>query len=110
LVARGISYVSENINSHNNDIHSRYNYACCWNLSSYMCNVVYAPKDVIDTYISYNKNQEIYIKKFKTENETLTKDVIDSLEFNKLSRPIDRKALELKMKFKKETLTKQNVL
>ncbi len=116
LIARGISYVSEDLQAPlvattmiyipGNTMHA---VGICQAIGritgcamSCLKRTLYAPKDVIETYINYNKNQEIYIKKFKTENEALTKNVINSLEFNKINRQIDRKPLELKMKFNKE--------
>lgn len=62
---------------------------------------VYAPKDVIDTYRSYNKNQEEYIKRISKESK-LTKEVIEEMEFEKLKRKIDRAKLGLKMNVKSE--------
>lgn len=62
---------------------------------------LYAPKDVIQTYKSYNKNQELYIEKMESENK-LTKEVIDEMVFEKFKRHIDRAKLELKMNMKTE--------
>lgn len=59
---------------------------------------VYAPKDVIDTYIKYNRNQELYIDKItKTKTNILTKDIINEMTFEKYKRNIDRPRLNLKM-------------
>jgi hypothetical protein len=63
---------------------------------------LYAPKDVIETYKSYNKNQEAYLEKMEKE-EKLTKDIIDEMVFEKLKRHIDRTKLKLKMNTKIET-------
>lgn len=61
---------------------------------------LYAPKDVIETYITYNKNQEAYIKKMESEVK-LTKEIIDEMIFEKFSRHIDRIKLKLKMNMEK---------
>lgn len=59
---------------------------------------LYAPKDVYDTYINYNKNQELYINSIeKGDEETITKDIIEELVFNKYNRNIDRMKLNLRM-------------
>lgn len=59
---------------------------------------LYAPHDVINTYKAFNLNQEKYIKKIATSIDTLdVKHVIDSLEFCKLPRKIDRPKLKLRM-------------
>lgn len=59
---------------------------------------LYASQDIYDTYITYNKNQELFIKKIETaDNLTVTKDIIEDLVFNKYSRNIDRMKLSLKM-------------
>lgn len=64
---------------------------------------LYAPKEVIETYISYNKNQERYIKEIQdTKDMKLTKDIIKQMTFEKIKRSVDRKKLELKMNMKKE--------
>jgi hypothetical protein len=57
---------------------------------------LYAPKDIINTYIGYNKNQEMYIKKIESETK-LTKDIINEMVFEKINRHIDRTKLGLKM-------------
>ena len=51
---------------------------------------LYAPKDVYDTYIRYNQNQELFITKIgKGDEDTITKDIIEELVFNKYTRNID---------------------
>lgn len=72
---------------------------------------LYAPKDVIDTYLSYNKNQESYISNImKKESESkLTKQVIDEMVFEKFKRHIDRAKLELRMNMKADTQRNTNV-
>jgi len=62
---------------------------------------VYAPKDVIETYQKYNKNQEEYIKTMLVKRG-LTKDIISEIQFEKLKRHIDRAKLGLKMQTKSE--------
>lgn len=62
---------------------------------------VYAPKDVIETYQSYNKNQEQYIKQMRVK-KGLTKEIIAEMKFEKLKRHIDRVKLGLKMQTKSE--------
>jgi hypothetical protein len=62
---------------------------------------LYAPKDVYDTYINYNKNQELYISKISNATDTeITKDIIDELIFERYTRNVDRMKLDLKMKMK----------
>jgi hypothetical protein len=60
---------------------------------------VYAPKDVIETYIAYNENAEEYLSKMEQEGK-LTKDVISEMIFRKFKRSIDRQKLKLKMNMK----------
>ena len=63
---------------------------------------LYAPKDVYDTYVNYNKNQELYINNIQKGNEdTITKDIIEELVFNKYNRNVDRMKLNLRMNMKK---------
>lgn len=59
---------------------------------------LYAPQDVYDTYIRYNKNQEKYISEMKNAGEKKTKKVIEELVFEKFRRNVDRAKLNLKMK------------
>ena len=61
---------------------------------------LYAPQDVIDTYKRYNSNQEAYIKQIAYENGKMTKDTINDMQFDKYSRHIDRAKLNLKMHYK----------
>jgi hypothetical protein len=59
---------------------------------------LYAPKDVIDTYIKYNQNQEKYIAAINDETEKkLTKDIIENLELKQFKRSIDRPNVLKKM-------------
>jgi hypothetical protein len=58
---------------------------------------LYAPKDVIDTYVAYNKNQQIYIDNLQGNTDEAVKDVIDALIFKRYKRSIDRKNLNLNM-------------
>ena len=64
---------------------------------------LYAPKEIIEDYINYNKNQEKYIKKIQdTKDKTLTKDIINQTTFEKIKRSVDRIKLELRMNMKNE--------
>jgi uncharacterized protein YajQ (UPF0234 family) len=64
---------------------------------------LYAPQDVIDTYVSYNTNQEKYISKLcSSEKNELTKDIIANMVFDYIPRDIDRKKLKLKMNYDSE--------
>lgn len=113
LISRGISYVSEDthepltattmIYKPGTTMHA---VAICQTIGRItgcaMPNLtrrLYAPKDVIHTYVTYNKNQELYINKMEIENK-LTKDIISETEFDKYERDIDRKKLKLKMNMK----------
>ena len=59
---------------------------------------LYTPKDVYDTYMNYNKNQEIFMKQIEKGTEgTITKDIIDELTFKSYTRSVDRSKLKLKM-------------
>jgi hypothetical protein len=59
---------------------------------------VFAPEDIINSYKTYNKNQELYINKIeKSKTVKLTKDIIAEMMFEKNPRPIDRAKLNLKM-------------
>lgn len=63
---------------------------------------LYAPKDVIDTYNTYNINQEAYITEMEKDAEAKsTKDVIDGMVFEKTKRRIDRPKLKLKIRMVK---------
>lgn len=73
-----------------------------------MCDVRFTekviPQDVYDTYINYNKNQELFITKIeKAEELIITKDIIEELVFNKYNRNIDRMKLNLRMNMKSPT-------
>jgi len=59
---------------------------------------LYAPQEVIETYKTYNKNQEAYIKEIEKSGK-LTKEVINGMVFEKLKRNIDRAKLRLKMNY-----------
>jgi hypothetical protein len=62
---------------------------------------LYAPKDVYDTYMNYNKNQELYIKNIeKGHEDVVTKDIIEELVFDKYNRNVDRMKLNLRMNMK----------
>jgi hypothetical protein len=112
LICRGISYVGENQNKPitattmfykpGNSMHA---VGICQTIGRItgcampdLCRRLYAPKDVYDTYINYNKNQELYINSIeKGDEETITKDIIEELVFNKYNRNIDRMKLNLRM-------------
>jgi hypothetical protein len=64
---------------------------------------LYAPKDVYDAYIRYNQNQEKYISEIsKSDDDTMTKTVMNELVFNKVYRSVDRPKLALKLKMREE--------
>jgi len=62
---------------------------------------LYAPQEVIETYKTYNKNQETYIKAIEKQdtNKNLTKEIISGMVFEKMNRHIDRAKLNLKMNY-----------
>lgn len=63
---------------------------------------LYCPEDVYTTYVTYNKNQELFIKKIEQNEDLSTKVVVDSTIFEEYTRPIDRPKLNLKMKMEKK--------
>jgi hypothetical protein len=70
---------------------------------------LYAPKDVYDTYVRYNQNQEKYISEISKSNEdTITKTVMNDLIFNKIYRSVDRPKLALKLKMREEIERSEN--
>ena len=70
---------------------------------------LYCPEDVYTTYMTYNKNQELFIKKIEqNENGTSTKVVVDSTIFEEYTRPIDRPKLNLKMKMEKKQVESED--
>lgn len=113
LINRGISYVSEDINkplTATTMIYkpgmSMHAVGICQTIGritgcamSKLERTLYAPKDVIDTYKKYNTNQQNYINKIK-KDKNLTKEVINNMVFEKLSRNLDRSKLGLKMNTK----------
>ena len=67
---------------------------------------LYAPQDVIDTYIKFNQNQRQYLTELKRNNGIVSKEIMEQIEFNKkLSRPLDRKNLRLRPRYKPEETT-----
>jgi hypothetical protein len=71
---------------------------------------LYAPQNVYNDYIKYNKNQEIYIKGFKKSTENIkTKDIMKEMVFNSYKRNIDRRKLKIKMNMTTNQKLKQNV-
>lgn len=60
---------------------------------------LYAPNDVIETYKTYNRNQEAYISRIENESALkLTQEIINDMTFEKITRNIDRPKLKLNMK------------
>lgn len=116
LISRGISYVSEDMDkplTATTMIYKPGTTMHCVGLCQTIGRItgcamptlkrrLYAPKDVIDAYVAYNKNQEQYILEIEnaSSGSKLTKDVIDEMVFEKLTRGIDRMKLGLKMKTK----------
>ncbi len=122
LICRGISYVGENIEEPITATTMFYKPGKRMNAVG-ICQTIgritgcampnlnrtlYCPKDVYETYISYNKNQEKFIKAIEQNNELTTKVVIDSTVFEKYSRPIDRPKLKLQMKMEKKTVESES--
>jgi hypothetical protein len=59
---------------------------------------LYTPKNVYDTYMRYNKNQEKYMDKIeKSSDNKITKSIIEDMVFDKYERSIDRSKLKLHM-------------
>lgn len=59
---------------------------------------LYTSKEVYDTYVNYNKNQEIFMNKIEKETKgTITKDIVSDSKLNKLNRGLDRANLNLNM-------------
>lgn len=116
LICRGISYVGENIEDPITATRMFYKPGKTMNAVG-ICQTIgritgcamsslnrklYCPEDVYKTYITYNKNQEIFIKKIEQNEELTTKVVVDSTIFEEYTRPIDRPKLNLKMKMEKK--------
>lgn len=56
---------------------------------------LYCPKDVYETYIKFNENQEKFIKEItKKDNTGTTKETLDNLVFKNFKRHIDRPKLK----------------
>ena len=67
---------------------------------------LYCPKNVFESYINFNKNQEIYIKEITKEgNMTTTKETVDGLIFKSYKHPIDRPKLNLQMNMESDEET-----
>jgi hypothetical protein len=116
LISRGISYVGEDVNEPMTATTMIYKPGMSMH-SVGICQTIgritgcampslkrrlYAPKDVIETYKSYNQNQEKYINEIQKTDAKLTKEVIGEMIFDKLSRNIDRPKLGLKMNIREE--------
>jgi len=69
---------------------------------------IYCPEDVYITYMTYNKNQELFIKKIEQNDDLSTKVVIDSTIFEEYTRPIDRPKLNLFMKMEKKQVESES--
>jgi hypothetical protein len=121
LIARGISYVSEDerdpltattmLYKPGTNMHS---VAICQAVGRItgcampsLKRKLYAPQDVIDTYVKYNQNQEAYIRRMEGESR-LTKDVIGDMTFQKFRRNIDRPKLGLKMKMESDDVEQRD--
>lgn len=118
LICRGISYVGEDINEPIVATTMFYKPGKTMNAVG-ICQTIgritgcagvdmqrklYCPKDVYETYMAYNRNQEGYIKKIE-QSENTTDEVINSTVFERYERPIDRPKLNLKMKWAKKPTT-----
>jgi hypothetical protein len=115
LICRGISYVGENQNQPITATTMFYKPGSTMHAVG-ICQTIgritgcampdlprrlYAPKDVYDTYLRYNQNQELFITKIgKGGEDTITKDIIEELVFNKYTRNVDRMKLNLRMNMK----------
>lgn len=113
LISRGISYVGENTDEPITATTMFYRPGKTMNAVG-ICQTIgritgcamptlerrlYCPKDVYDTYISYNKNQEKFIKTIEDADEnTMTRVLIESTIFEKYKRSIDRPKLKLSMR------------
>ena len=65
---------------------------------------IYCKKEIFVNYQNYIKNQKQYMKEIKENGDIVSKEIMKNIELNnKLTRPIDRKVVGLKLKFKKET-------
>lgn len=123
LICRGISYVGENVEDPITATTMFYKPGKTMNAVG-ICQTIgritgcampslnrkiYCPEDVYTTYITYNKNQELFIKKIEqNENGTSTKVVIDSTIFEEYTRPIDRPKLNLFMKMEKKPIFEES--
>jgi hypothetical protein len=115
LIARGISYCSR---EHTQDAmvattmiyypsKNLHNVAICQAIGRLtgtarpdLQRYLYAPVDVIENYINYNKNQEIYLKDLMSNDNHVSCERMADIQFeNKLTRGIDRKKLGLKIKY-----------
>jgi hypothetical protein len=116
LICRGISYVGENIEDPITATTMFYKPGKTMNAVG-ICQTIgritgcampslnrklYCPEDVYTTYMTYNKNQELFIKKIEQNDDLSTKVLVDSTIFEEYKRPIDRPKLNLKMKMKDE--------
>jgi DNA-binding MarR family transcriptional regulator len=123
LICRGISYVGENVDEPITATTMFYKPGKTMNAVG-ICQTIgritgcampslnrklYCPEDVYTTYMTYNKNQELFIKKIEqNENQTSTKVIVDSTIFEEYKRPIDRPKLNLKMKMVKKRVESES--
>lgn len=122
LICRGISYVGENVEDPITATTMFYKPGKTMNAVG-ICQTIgritgcampslkrklYCPEDVYETYVTYNKNQEIFIKKIEQTEDQSTKVVVDSTIFEEYTRPIDRPKLNLKMKMEKKRVESED--
>ena len=122
LICRGISYVGENVEDPITATIMFYKPGKTMNAVG-ICQTIgritgcampnlnrklYCPEDVYDTYMTYNKNQEIFIKKIEQNQDLSTKVVVDSTVFEEYTRPIDRPKLNLFMKMEKKIIESED--
>ena len=113
LICRGISYVGE-------DDHepitattlfykpgsTMHNVGICQTIGRITGNAMpnlkrrlYTTTDVYTNYVNYNKNQEIYMKNINSSSDNIvTKEIMNTTLFKKITRPLDRPKLNLKIK------------
>lgn len=116
LISRGISYVGENVENPITATTMFYKPGKTMNAVGICQTIgritgcampslnrkVYCPEDVYKTYMTYNKNQEMFIQKIEQNEDLTTKVVVDSTIFEEYKRPIDRPKLNLKMQMEKK--------
>lgn len=123
LITRGISYVSKNIFFYNSPpifattmfykpgktLHQAALNQCIGrltgNVGKNVIRTLYTQKDVYDSYISYNRNQDLYVKNIKEANlDISTCDTLNYTSFvNYSTRTLERPKLKLKLNIQKES-------